>query len=71
MEKDILDKNPSTRGRRRRNRKEGVRRAGCVPDKNSKEQKNFKKGIDFAEQSRYNVELYENDKKGDATHAQH
>ena len=31
----------------------------------------FKKGIDFAGQTRYNVELYENNGKGDATHAQH
>ena len=31
----------------------------------------FKKGIDFVGQTRYNVKLYENNEKGDATHAQH
>ena len=33
--------------------------------------KNFKKGIDFIGEVRYNVKLYENNEKGDATHAQH
>ena len=31
----------------------------------------FEKGIDFMRKSRYNVNLYENNEKGDATHAQH
>ena len=34
-------------------------------------QKNYEKGIDFLKQVRYNVELYENNEKGDATNAQH
>lgn len=34
-------------------------------------EKNYVKGIDFLEQSRYNVELYENNEKGDAPNAQH
>ena len=36
-----------------------------------KEQKNFKKGIDFVKQRRYNVELYENNRERSAQNAQH
>ena len=35
--------------------------------KGKKRRKIFEKGIDFAEQTRYNVKLYENNGKGDAT----
>ena len=31
----------------------------------------FEKGIDFMGQRLYNVKLYENNEKGDATNAQH
>ena len=40
------------------------RGTATVLEKNENLQKNFQKGIDFVHQSRYNVELYENNEKG-------